>query len=360
MKTFNEITVSVPGRICLFGEHQDYLNLPVIAAAINRRITVTAQKRNDSIMHFHLPDIHDEDFFSLSKHVQYIKERDYLRSAVNIVQRYGYTINQGADFTVTGTIPINSGTASSTALVAALTDMIIRINEKNEHVPPEEIAKLAHLAEVVEFGEPGGMMDHYSTALGGVIFLSMYPELNIEKLHPDLGLFVLGDSGEPKDTQDVLTRVKKRIEKIVSQLSDLYEKFSLQTVTCKEVDTFKINLEKDQIDILTATLKNRDITREAKNLCTAESLNHKKFGELLYKHHMILSKELQISTPKIDRMIESALKAGAYGAKINGSGGGGCMFAYAPDNTDQVAEAIEKEGGECYIISVDEGLRVGG
>ncbi|MCH1575403.1 MAG: galactokinase family protein, partial [Flavobacteriales bacterium] len=27
---------SAPGRLCLFGEHQDYLGLPVIAMAMNR------------------------------------------------------------------------------------------------------------------------------------------------------------------------------------------------------------------------------------------------------------------------------------------------------------------------------------
>jgi len=360
MNTLNEISVSVPGRICLFGEHQDYLNLPVIAAAINRRITVTAKKRNDTIMHYELPDIQEEDSFSLSKNVEYIKERDYLRSVVNVVQRYGYKINQGADFMVTGTIPINSGTSSSTALVVSLIDIIIRMNEHNTQVDPAEIARLAHLAEVVEFGEPGGMMDHYSTAFGGVIFLSLYPELKLEQLYPDLGSFVLGDSGEPKNTMDILKKVKTSIEKSVLQLSHLYSNFSLQTVTSEEIDHFKKELGKDKINMLKATIKNRDITREAKKICTAKSLDHKKFGELLYKHHMILSKELHISTSKIDRMIEASLKAGAYGAKINGSGGGGCMFAYAPDNTDHVAEAIEKEGGKCYIINVDGGLRVEG
>jgi galactokinase len=54
-------------------------------------------------------------------------------------------------------------------------------------------------------------------------------------------------------------------------------------------------------------------------------------------------------------MIDAALHAGAYGAKINGSGGGGCMFAYAPENSEKVKSAIENEGGETYIVAVDEG-----
>ena len=32
-----------PARICLYGDHQDYLNLPIIAIAINRYIKVEAK-----------------------------------------------------------------------------------------------------------------------------------------------------------------------------------------------------------------------------------------------------------------------------------------------------------------------------
>jgi len=46
------------------------------------------------------------------------------------------------------------------------------------------------------------------------------------------------------------------------------------------------------------------------------------------------------------------------GGKINGSGGGGCMFAYAPTNPKLVAEAIERVGGKAYIIKSDEGTRI--
>jgi galactokinase len=44
--------------------------------------------------------------------------------------------------------------------------------------------------------------------------------------------------------------------------------------------------------------------------------------------------------------------------KINGSGGGGYMFTYAPKNPEHVAEAIEKVGGKAYIIQADEGTRI--
>ena len=57
-------------------------------------------------------------------------------------------------------------------------------------------------------------------------------------------------------------------------------------------------------------------------------------------------------------MMDAALDAGALGGKINGSGGGGCMFVYAPDNSEKVAEAIKNVGGNPYIINSGKGTRI--
>ncbi len=57
-------------------------------------------------------------------------------------------------------------------------------------------------------------------------------------------------------------------------------------------------------------------------------------------------------------MIETSLGSGALGAKINGSGGGGCIFAYAPGKSKEVAEALQKLGARTYEVKMDEGVRV--
>jgi galactokinase len=102
---------------------------------------------------------------------------------------------------------------------------------------------------------------------------------------------------------------------------------------------------------------NRDLTKEGVKLFTGD-FDDEEFGRLLTRQQDVLRDDLGISTPKIDRMIDAALAAGALGAKINGSGGGGCMFAYAPACAGPVAEAIEKAGGRAYIIRIDDGARV--
>ena len=39
----NSVISIAPARICLYGDHQDYLNLPIIAIAIDRYIKVEAK-----------------------------------------------------------------------------------------------------------------------------------------------------------------------------------------------------------------------------------------------------------------------------------------------------------------------------
>jgi galactokinase len=109
-------------------------------------------------------------------------------------------------------------------------------------------------------------------------------------------------------------------------------------------------------ELLEGTLRNRDITLEAKSLLSWDVPDGRAVGSLMNEHQSVLRDVLGISTPKIDRMIDAALAAGALGAKINGSGGGGCMFAYAPDSPERVAEAIELEGGTATIMRVDRGV----
>jgi galactokinase len=96
---------------------------------------------------------------------------------------------------------------------------------------------------------------------------------------------------------------------------------------------------------------------EARRLFRQKPLDHQKVGALLSAHQDVLREILRISTVKIDRMLDAAMSSGAVGGKINGSGGGGCMFAYAPSNPEGVAEAIEREGGKAYIVHPDSGTR---
>lgn len=348
------LTVSTPGRICLFGEHLDYLGLPVIAAAISRRVGITGNHQSERKATIRLPDINETEAFVLTDTpLPYVRRRDYFRSGYNVLLKEGFTFSKGVDCEVKGNIPLNSGTSSSSALMVSWIHFMVQMSDRPLPLSRSRLARLAHRAEVLEFNEPGGTMDHYATALGDVIYLSGNTE--VESLRPKLGYFVLGDSGEPKDTIGILSRLKGGVLQIVEKIQSEVPAFSLHTTDILELDDFESLLTAEEVQLLRGTVGNRDILREAREVLEAADLDHIRLGQLLSRHQDNLREAQRISTEKIDRMIDAALHAGALGAKINGSGGGGCMFAYAPGHAGAVAEAIEREGGQAYIIRVDQG-----
>jgi galactokinase len=224
-------------------------------------------------------------------------------------------------------------------------------------LPLEQLARFAYEAEVVEFSEPGGMMDHFAAALGGIITIDFSPEISVRSLNAPLKSFVLGNSHEPKDTKYILANVKDRIIDIDSKLKKIDNNFSLLTIEKDSLSGYKKYLTGDQFKLLDGTIENRDLTGTARLELNKTDPDHKKIGALLNQHQEVLREVLGISTAKIDRMIEASIKAGGYGAKINGSGGGGCMFAYSPEEPEKVKEAIEAAGGEAFIIETDTGSR---
>ncbi len=358
-----KLKVSAPGRICLFGEHQDYLKLPVITAAINVRVTLSGQARHDRLIQLNLPDIGSTEKFGLPEdgaETTYAGERDTFKSVLNVVQRAGIKIENGCECTVRGKIPINSGTSSSSALNVAWVKFLIEVNGDSNSTgkDAEEIARLAYLAEVEEFGGPGGMMDQYATAVGGVLYIDFVEPVKVTKMKNQLGTFVLGDSGEPKDTKLILSRTKQGVLSAIESIKKEDAKFNLKTTSKVSLKMYKRLVPNSQFELLTSAILNREMTQSAFNILNKARLDPREFGKLLTEHQQVLDKKLKVSTPKINHMLKNAITAGAYGGKINGSGGGGCMFVYAPENPDEIVKVIEKAGGKAYIVIVDGGVAI--
>lgn len=352
------LEISTPGRICFFGEHQDYLGLPVIAAAISRRVSIRGEHQSKRVIDIKLPDIGAKIQFDIEDIVPYIIKRDYFRSAINVLQRMGYTFSKGITCEVHGNIPINSGTSSSSALQCTWVHFLVKMSDQSPDISTKEIAEISYQSEVVEFNEAGGMMDQYSTAVGNIIYLESEPKIHIEFLKPKIGSFVLGDSQEPKDTQKILSWVKVEMLAIIEKIKTINPNFSLHTAPTDSIDNYQYLFDNQHFELLKGNISDRDLLVEAKVLMRKETFDHETFGQLLNQHQESLRDAKKVSTPKIDRMISASLAAGALGAKINGSGGGGCMFAYSPYSPEKVAKAIENEGGKAYIINIDDGSRV--
>ncbi len=355
MKRFS---VRAPGRVCLFGEHSDYLGLDVIPAAIDLAICIQCSQREDRNVNVIYLDLEEEDSFNIDdEDLIYRHNRDYLRSAFNVTKRKGMNPKNGWDLEVTGNIPISAGLSSSSALTVAAILAFARMSEKS--LQPHEIAQMAYKAEVEEFGESGGMMDHFSSAYGGIIHVDLGAEYRTIHLPANIEGLVIGDSLEKKeDTVADLKKIRSVIEKEYQAISEIIPEFNQRTTSASAITNLSPQVMTEARSMAETTLHNRDLTQRAFNLLTNEHPDPNEVGLLLDIHHDLLRFGLKRSTRKIEYMILAAKSAGALGCKINGSGGGGTMLALAPRREKEVANAIRDAGGKPYLVRIGSGAEI--
>ncbi len=363
------IRIKAPGRICLFGEHQDYLSYPVIAMAISKYIYLEAKKISEPKFLISLPDVKDSIEIRLNnRKLEYISKRDYLRSGYNHFLRMGINFSHGYDIKITGDIPINAGVASSSALVMA---WLYFLNTIGGSPLSDEVALASqgYNTEVREFGEAGGKMDFFSSAYGNIIYLdSSEPKYLVKQYNLSLDGFVLGDSLEKKDTVDDLIRIKTISLDAFEALKEILPEFDQFTTKLADLEEYLQNLNKKHQKIVVGQLKNRDLTQNAKKLISYyfnrsnksekdKLIFYQELGNLLHEHHQQLDTNVGISTKKINIMLSECMDKGAFGGKINGSGFGGTMFALTlPGKESKFAKAIENAGGKAYLIKTSNGV----
>lgn len=356
----NKIISIAPGRVCLFGDHQDYLGLPVIACAIDRNIKLTAVKNNEHIFRLNMIDINETRTIDINETFEILKPRDYFASSLRVLRRYNCIPTTGYDITITGNIPINSGTSSSTALLMAWIQFLVEAFGINLEVTPELISKIGHESEVLEHGEPGGMMDHYSIGVGNIVYINTTTPYTCTKIGTEIKGLITGVSGVPKETIGLIGEIKGNALKAIDLVKKNIKNFDLKSIEVEDLEKYNPYVPIKLIPYFEAAIKNHHFTKEALKEFNKPSLNLEKIGELMNGHHAVLRDLLKITVPKIDNMIDAALNAGAYGAKIVGSGGGGSIVVISkPENETKIIEALmNARSKEAYSVSVDKGVRI--
>jgi galactokinase len=304
-----------------------------------------------------MPDVDDSDDFDAASEVPYRRDLDFIRAATNVVRRHGIDIETGYDCTIKGEIPINAGTSSSSALVVSWVRFLLATQNGHTTCDAATVARLAYEAEVPEFNAPGGMMDHYASAMGGLLYIDCADPITVDRLPAALDGFVLGNTGVHKNNNAILRESREATTQGISILEDLIPGFDLRTTPFAQAEPHLVDMDHDIARRVRANLINRDICQQAKKVLSSEAPDTQQLGELLYRHQEQLREGIGVSHPKLDEFIDIAMEAGALGGKLNGSGGGGCMFAYAPGKEHEVRDAIRSAGGEAYVVSVSPGAR---
>lgn len=309
--------VWAPGRVCLFGEHQDYLGWPVVAGAIDLACQIHFRPSSKPHLHLSLPDIGSEATWPQPPTG---RPFDYLTAAWSAQPVTGWTAE------VRSTLPRRAGASSSTALVTAWVAGLHHAAGRS--LTAADLANAAHHAEVIAQGEPGGQMDHLASANGG-LHAFHFDGTPPEPLPlPDAACLLI-DTQEPKQTLAVLARSKAARLRLVA-------------------DPASATSKPDRA-LLDATYASRDVSAEGTEALRRGDLPA--VGAALNAHHVFLRDHLQVSTPRLEAVLAAAMAHGAYGGKLNGSGGGGTAVVVAPHaRVPALSTAIRAAGGVPHLV----------
>jgi len=156
---------SAPGRVNLIGEHTDYNEGFVLPMAIDKKIIMLGQLRNDRIVQVFDLGYKAEATFHLDNLSPDKKDTwvNYLMGGMDEMQKAGYSL-QGANLIFISNIPKGAGLSSSAALEVVTVLTMAKLNLLE--IKPVEMAHLCRRAENNFVGVACGIMDQYVSCLG--------------------------------------------------------------------------------------------------------------------------------------------------------------------------------------------------
>lgn len=292
------ITCSAPGKIYLFGEHAVVYGEPAIACAVELRTRVTASSSDTITISSDLGTT------GLDHEVH-----PYVSSAIEKLGKRNVSVKIRSD------IPVGSGLGSSAAVTIA-TLAAINLEFKLGH-SNDEIARMGHEIEQKVQGA-ASPTDTFVSTFGGVVEIPSRRRLSML----ECGI-VIGNTNKGA--------TPKKTAKLVKHVAGLREEYP------------------EVIDPIIRTIG----SFSKKGEILVKKKDYISLGKLMNVNHGLLD-ALGVGTAELSALVYAARNAGAYGAKITGAGGGGCMVALS-DSPREVASAIENAGGRAIISHFDPG-----
>ncbi len=353
--TQNQIHTKAPARVCLFGDHQDYLGLPVIAAAIDRFMTLKADEIEAEEFQIHFLDTNKSRIIKFSEIENTKQQNDFLITTLQVLKHSGCKYNKGYDVFISGNIPINAGLSSSSALVVVWLQFLLKAFGINNKITVDWVAKTAYQIEVLEHSGPGGLMDQYTISLGNMLYINTITG-NYKVLNADLNSLIIAESGVPKKTLDILKYLSTYAQEAIAAVKNIHSDFDIEKSKLSDYEKYQKCVPEKLKKYFFAALKNYDITKKALKLLEAKQIDAENVGQLMSEHHKILKEVLKITVPEIDKLIDVATQNKALGAKIVGSGGGGCVVVLVkPDDEENMITQLKLAGAkDAYKINIVE------
>jgi mevalonate kinase len=340
------VTTTAPAKAILFGEHAVNRGQVALAVSVGLRMRCTV-RTGGYVYHFegagHARTFTKDEVVELGmqvdawreaqayEHIRALAAQDYFAPAKYIIStamRAHAVLQDGLDVAWHSEIPHSGGLGSGGAASVALATALHALADSEWQTPNAKrqtsSGELAYLGDVIAHGGVASALDTQTSLLGGVI---RYTKEDWGQRIPcaDGLTLVIGDTGQRGQTSAVNTRVREWLAADATRMRYF-----------------------EMVGVLSADAQTQ-----------LASGNWQIFGKLMNMNQLVLEK-IGVSSPELERLIDAAIGAGAFGAKLSGSGGGGIMIALtAHENRAAVAAAITQAGGRAFTPDVAvEGAKV--
>ncbi len=321
MKT---ITVSAPGKLMLLGEHAVVYNRPCLVTAVGQRMRATVTILDSLEFQLEASNVQVTSYKKSLKDLgigEVPKGAKFVEIAVkNFYEKFSLTngIHVETSSELSSKLGFGSSSASTVCVIKALSELT------GNKLDNKEIFELAYKT-VLDIQGKGSGFDVAAAIYGGTLYFVTGGKV-IEPIDVNELPLVVGYSGVKADTATLMNQVLELSKENPDMVEGIYNKM-------------------------------RDLVEKAKVALLVK--NWKELGRLMTDDQKLL-KKLGVSTGKLDAMIDVACKAGAYGAKLSGAGGGDCIIAIVPsDKMNKVQKNIQGVGGEVINIQTNvQGARI--
>lgn len=380
METFKKLyggegeirTFFSPGRVNLIGEHTDYNGGHVFPCALTLGTYGIARKREDRKLRFYSANFNNLGVIETSLDdlvpSPAAKWTNYPKGVIWAFGKKGYTISQGMDVLIYGTIPNGSGLSSSASLEVLIGVMLKELF--GIEISMQEIALIGQYSENNYNGCNCGIMDQFAVAMGKkdcAVFLDTntlqyeYASVKLEDAK-----IVITNSKVKHSLVDSAYNDRRRESE--EALKDLRKVMDIKTLGDLTEEEFEANKDAIKNEICRKRAKHA-VYENQRTIRAVKALKENdiaEFGRLMNQSHISLRDDYEVSCEEIDILVDLAWEIdGVIGSRITGGGFGGCTVSIVKNDAvdtfiDQVGngyKAKTKHEAEFYVVEIGDGAR---
>ncbi|MDR3663781.1 MAG: galactokinase [Mycobacterium sp.] len=335
------IVFSAPGRVNLIGEHTDYNLGFALPIALPQRTVVTFSPDGGTELTVFSAHRGDTVRIALDTSPGDVPGwAGYVAGVVWSLRQRGLAVPGGA-MTITSDVPVGSGLSSSAALECAVLGALIE--SAGLSLARTEQARIAQRAENEYVSAPTGLLDQLASLFGepGKAVLIDFLDTTVRPV-----AFVPEDSGIALLLIDSQARHQHAGGEYADRRASCERAaVALGVAALREVrDVAELAAVADPVDARRARHVVTENSRVLAFVDAVERGDYLSAGHLCTASQASMRDDFQITTGQIDLIAETAVQAGALGARMTGGGFGGCVIALVPEDRAAAVGTAVRDG----------------